>query len=68
MTSAHPENNMNLNENESQVRRYYGGDHRWRAFRTRVLFYKEKKEKYLNLTSGFYFTSSSGGKSQQKQS
>lgn len=65
VTWTHPENNMNWNEKKLQVRQYYGGDHRWRALRTRV--YKEKEEKYLNLTPGSYFTNSSGGKSQQKQ-
>lgn len=66
MTCAHPENNMNLNEKILQVGQYYGGDHRRRACRTRVLFYKEDKGKHLNLTSGSYFTNSSERKSQQK--
>lgn len=49
MPWTHPEDNMNLNENKLQVRRYYGGDHRWRVLRTAFLFCKEKEEKYFDI-------------------
>lgn len=49
MPCTHPEDNMNLNENKLQVRRYYGGDHRRRVLRITLLFCKEKEEKYLNI-------------------